>query len=102
MRERVALVFMTLNVAATLALGGAIAYDFAHHGSGSSAQPTAAGVAGQSYSAAPAAPSDSGGAAPVSAAPTASAAPSSSSSPSSAPVASSGATPVAAQSAPAA
>ena len=30
MRERVAIVFMTLNVMATLALGGAIAYDFSH------------------------------------------------------------------------
>ena len=32
MRERVALVFMTVSVAATLALGGAIAYEFAHPG----------------------------------------------------------------------
>jgi hypothetical protein len=34
MRERVAIVFMTLNVVATLALGGAIAYEFRHSGSG--------------------------------------------------------------------
>ena len=61
MRERVAIVFMTLNVMATLALGGAIAYDFSHKHS--STQPTAA-VAGQVY---PAAPSTSGPAAPVSA-----------------------------------
>jgi branched-chain amino acid transport system substrate-binding protein len=54
MRERVAIVFMTLNVMATLALGGAIAYDFAHRGSGTTAQPAAAGVAGQSYSSSPA------------------------------------------------
>ena len=30
MRERVPLVFMAVSVAATLALGGAIAYQFAH------------------------------------------------------------------------
>jgi branched-chain amino acid transport system substrate-binding protein len=61
MRERVAIVFMTLNVMATLAFGGAIAYDFAHHHG--SAQPTAA-VAGQSYTPAPAV--SSGSAAPSS------------------------------------
>jgi branched-chain amino acid transport system substrate-binding protein len=48
MRERVAIVFMTLNVAATLALGGAIAYEFAHPGSSTSAPPTSS-VAGQAY-----------------------------------------------------
>jgi len=58
LRERVAIVFMTLNVLATLALGGAIAYDFSHRGSSTAAQQTAGGVAGQSYSAAP---SSSGG-----------------------------------------
>jgi branched-chain amino acid transport system substrate-binding protein len=60
MRERVALVFMTLNVMATLALGGAIAYDFSHKSSGSSVQPAAAGVAGQSYTSAPASGSAAG------------------------------------------
>jgi len=48
MRERVAIVFMTLNVAATLGLGGAIAYAFAHPGTATSA-PAASSVAGQSY-----------------------------------------------------
>src|SRR5437764_9500748 len=48
MRERVAIVFMTLNVMATLALGGAIAYDFSHH---HSAAPATAAVAGESYAA---------------------------------------------------
>ena len=51
MRERVAIVFMTLNVVATLALGGAIAYEFAH--SSHASTPVAAGVAGQSYTPAP-------------------------------------------------
>ncbi len=50
MRERVAIVFMTVNVMATLALGGAIAYDFSHRGGGT-AQPATAAVAGQSYTA---------------------------------------------------
>lgn len=49
MRERLAIVFMTLNVLATLALGGAIAYDFAHRGSATAAPPAMAGVAGQAY-----------------------------------------------------
>jgi branched-chain amino acid transport system substrate-binding protein len=44
MRERVALVFMTVSVAATLALGGAIAYEFAHPGHASAVQPAAAPV----------------------------------------------------------
>ena len=44
MKERVAIVFMTLNVMATLALGGAIAYDFAHRGGTTTVQPVAAGV----------------------------------------------------------
>lgn len=68
MRERLAIVFMTANVLATLILGGAIAYDFSHHGSSTAAQQTAGGVAGQSYSSTPgsssggtAAPSSSGG-----------------------------------------
>ncbi len=48
MRERVAIVFMTVNVVATLALGGAIAYEFAHPGS-TTAAPPASSVAGQAY-----------------------------------------------------
>ena len=61
LRERVAIVFMTLNVLATLALGGAIAYDFSHRGS-STAQPAAAAVAGQAYTAPASAGSGSTGA----------------------------------------
>lgn len=53
MRERVAIVFMTLNVVATLALGGAIAYTFWHPGSSTALVPATAGVAGQAYTAAP-------------------------------------------------
>jgi branched-chain amino acid transport system substrate-binding protein len=50
MKERVAIVFMTVNVMATLALGAAIAYDFGHRGGGAAtAQPATAAVAGQSY-----------------------------------------------------
>jgi branched-chain amino acid transport system substrate-binding protein len=61
MRERVAIVFMTLNVMATLALGGAIAYDFAHRGGGTTtAQAGTAAVAGQAYTAAPASSSSAG------------------------------------------
>jgi branched-chain amino acid transport system substrate-binding protein len=56
MRERVAIVFMTLNVMATLVLGGAIAYDFAHRSGASTSQPATAAVAGQAYTA----PSGSG------------------------------------------
>jgi branched-chain amino acid transport system substrate-binding protein len=94
MRERVAIVFMTVNVMATLALGGAIAYDFAHRGGGATAPPATAAVAGDAYTA-PA----TGGSAPV--APTGSAtsgAPAQPSSSGSAPVAqvaSSGSAPVA-------
>jgi ABC-type branched-subunit amino acid transport system substrate-binding protein len=50
MRERVAIVFMTVNVIATLAFGAAIAYDFSHRGGGTP-QPADAAVAGQSYTA---------------------------------------------------
>src|SRR5438477_4003389 len=57
MRQRVPLVFMTLSVAATLALGGAIAYVFAHQHRAAAAQPIATpsqsptdAVKGQSYS----------------------------------------------------
>jgi branched-chain amino acid transport system substrate-binding protein len=94
MRERVAIVFMTLNVMATLALGGAIAYDFAHNHSGTaSAAPATGAVAGQAYttpssiSSAPATPSSSGGT------PTAAPAPSSSGSAPPAQVQSSGSAP---------
>lgn len=55
MKERVAIVFMTLNVVATLALGGAIAYEFSHSSHAAPSAPATAGVAGQSYTAAPAA-----------------------------------------------
>jgi ABC-type branched-subunit amino acid transport system substrate-binding protein len=48
MRERVAIVFMTLNVIATLVFGGALAYDFTHRGK-ATMQPVAGAVAGQSY-----------------------------------------------------
>jgi branched-chain amino acid transport system substrate-binding protein len=90
MRERVALVFMTLNVVATLALGGAIVYDFAHRGGATTtSQPVTAGVAGQSYSSTPASASGTGTpSSGASGTPT----PASSGSPSSAQVASSGAT----------
>jgi ABC-type branched-subunit amino acid transport system substrate-binding protein len=53
MRERVAIVFMTLSVVTTLGLGAAVAYEFGHPGSTTASQPVAAGVAGQSYSSAP-------------------------------------------------
>lgn len=48
MRERVAIVFMTINVMATLAFGAAIAYDFSHRSGGT---PSTAAVAGQAYTA---------------------------------------------------
>jgi branched-chain amino acid transport system substrate-binding protein len=88
MRERVAIVFMTLNVMATLAFGGAIAYDFSHRHSGTTEQPAAAAVAGQAYTA----PSNSGSAAgtPISAPTSGTSTPSSSGSTSLAPVKSSG------------
>jgi branched-chain amino acid transport system substrate-binding protein len=54
MRERIAIVFMTLNVMATLALGGAIAYDFAHRDGATTVQPATAAVAGQAYTSSPA------------------------------------------------
>ena len=57
MRERVAIVFMTVNVVATLAFGGALAYNFSHR---STAQPVTAGVAGQSYTPAPSSGSGAG------------------------------------------
>jgi branched-chain amino acid transport system substrate-binding protein len=65
MRERVAIVFMTVNVIATVAFGAAIAYDFSHRGSGTTAQSAPAGVAGQAYtspsSSTPSAPAPSSG-----------------------------------------
>ncbi len=61
MRERLAIVFMTLNVMATLALGGAIAYDFAHRGAGASAQPASGAVAGQAYTSSPGSSGSSSG-----------------------------------------
>jgi branched-chain amino acid transport system substrate-binding protein len=72
MRERVAIVFMTLNVMGTLALGGAIAYDFSHRSSGT--QPATAAVAGQAYTSPSGSSSgtvtpSSGGATPVAPAP---------------------------------
>ena len=44
MRERVALVFLTLSVAATLGLGGALAYEFAHQGRTAAVQSAAPAV----------------------------------------------------------
>src|SRR5438094_515285 len=87
MRERLAIVFMTLNVMATLALGGAIAYDFAHRGGSTTAQPAGAAVAGQSYSSSP---SSSGTGTPSSGAPSGTPAPASSGSTPGAQVLSSG------------
>jgi branched-chain amino acid transport system substrate-binding protein len=49
MKERVAIVFMTVNVIATIAVGAAIAYDFSHRGGATTAQPATAAVAGQAY-----------------------------------------------------
>src|SRR5712675_3629831 len=56
MRERVPLVFMAVSVAATLALGGAIAYQFAHQHrtaalqqAATPLQPTTGGVKGQTH-----------------------------------------------------
>jgi branched-chain amino acid transport system substrate-binding protein len=55
MRERVAIVFMTLNVVATLAIGGAIAYEFGHRGGAATAAgPSTTGTAaGQAYTSSP-------------------------------------------------
>jgi branched-chain amino acid transport system substrate-binding protein len=89
MRERVAIVFMTLNVMATLALGGAIAYDFAHRGGATASQPTTVGVAGEAYTSSPG--SDSGTGTPSSSATSGTAAPPSNGSTSGAHVTSSGA-----------
>jgi branched-chain amino acid transport system substrate-binding protein len=78
MRERVAIVFMTLNVVATLGLGAAIAYEFGHLGRHTAVAESTASVAGQAYTSSPASSSSapsSGSASPaqvVSSAPTAS------------------------------
>jgi branched-chain amino acid transport system substrate-binding protein len=90
MRERVAIVFMTLNVVATLALGGAIAYAFWHPGHATALAPANAAVAGQAYTSSP--DSSSGTGTPSSDATSATATPSGGSTPV-AQVASSGATP---------
>jgi branched-chain amino acid transport system substrate-binding protein len=64
MRERVAIVFMTLNVVATLGLGAAIAYEFGHLGGGgataSASAPATASVAGQAYTSSPGSSSATG------------------------------------------
>lgn len=53
MRERVAIVFMTLTGVATLGLGGAIAYAFAHPGHATALQAPTGSVEGQTYSSSP-------------------------------------------------
>ena len=90
MRERAAIVFMTLNVVATLLLGGAIAYEFGHSDQATASGPATAGVAGQGYTSSPA--GGSGTATPSSGATSNTAAPIGGS-PSGAPVASSRVTP---------
>jgi branched-chain amino acid transport system substrate-binding protein len=90
MRERVAIVFMTLNVVATLALGGAIAYAFGHPGHATALAPATASVAGQAYTSSP--DSSSGTGTPSSGATSGTPTPSGGSTPV-AQVASSGATP---------
>jgi branched-chain amino acid transport system substrate-binding protein len=93
MRERVAIVFMTVNVLATLAFGGAIAYDFSHRHGASTEQPASAAVAGQAYTA-PASGSSGGAVTPSSGATSGTPAPSSSgSAPAAQQVASSGTAP---------
>jgi ABC-type branched-subunit amino acid transport system substrate-binding protein len=93
MKERVAIVFMTLNVMATLVLGGAIAYDFTHRGRATTLQPAASGVAGQAYTSSTG--SGSGTATPSSGATPATATPASSGNTSGVHGTSSGAAPVA-------
>src|SRR5579862_4371572 len=57
MRERVAIVFMTLSVVATLGLGGAVAYQFAQGGTTTTSVPVTGSVEGQSHTtAAPSTP----------------------------------------------
>ena len=93
MKERVAIVFMTLNVVATLALGGAIAYEFGHTSHATASQPATASVAGQAYTSSPSS-SSSGTATPSSGATSGTPTPSSSNT-AGAHVASSGAKPTA-------
>jgi branched-chain amino acid transport system substrate-binding protein len=88
-RERIAIVFMTLNVMATLALGAAIAYDFAHPRGATTLQPVTAGVAGQAYTSSPGSVSGTG--TPSSVATSGAPTPASSGSPSGAHLTSSGA-----------
>jgi ABC-type branched-subunit amino acid transport system substrate-binding protein len=58
-KERVAIVFLTLSVVATLGLGGAVAYAFTHRGT---TTVQTGGVEGQTYAAtSPSAPAGSGG-----------------------------------------
>src|SRR6266513_1684034 len=49
MRERVPLVFMAVSVAATLALGGAIAYQFGHQQRSTALQQATGGVKAQTH-----------------------------------------------------
>src|SRR5580765_1480025 len=60
MRERVAIVFMTLNVVATLAIGGALAYEFGHSSQATASAPVTSGVAGQAYTSSPSGGSGTG------------------------------------------
>jgi ABC-type branched-subunit amino acid transport system substrate-binding protein len=53
MRERVSIVFLTLNVVTTLALGGAIAYALGHSDHTTTTQPVTAAVAGAAYTSSP-------------------------------------------------
>lgn len=68
MKERVAIIFMTLNVVATLAIGAALAWEFGHRGNTATAaqQPAAGAVAGQSYASSPSSGSSAGTATPSS------------------------------------
>jgi branched-chain amino acid transport system substrate-binding protein len=90
MKERVAIVFMTLNVVATLAFGGAIAYEFDHSGRATTLEPATSAVAGQAYTSSPS--SDPGTGTPSGGATYGTPTPSGGSTPA-APVASGGATP---------
>jgi len=58
MKERVAIVFLTLSVAATLGLGGAVAYAFTHRGT---ATVQAGGAQGQTYATTSSSPAAVGG-----------------------------------------
>jgi ABC-type branched-subunit amino acid transport system substrate-binding protein len=91
MRERVAIVFMTANVIATIVLGGAIAYDFSHSSHTTTAAPVTGGVAGEAYTpnSSAATPAPSSSATPSSSAAAGSATPAAGSSPTATPAASS-------------